>query len=208
MLGYTANNSSETIVIRGILVQPDKGNHDITCLISTLYTRASAEGTACVGDGCAGISTPSTSLPVSKLAAGFSVTTSLRACALIGPNRSICASECHNNHVLRKVKIIPGHKKTTLAIARPLLAYLIGLPPYSLNSLPALAASVPVTYALLAATMYVYASAQDSVSRHAKTEHARQAVLTARDSWRSGQKRSKKKAAPKMVATKMPTKML
>lgn len=174
-----------------------------------IYTRAPASGTACVGGGCAGISTsPSTSLPVSKLASGFSATTSFRACVLIGPNLSICASECHSNHVLRNVKTIPGHKNTTLAIARPLLAYLIGLPPYSLSSLSAFAASVPVTYALFVATMYVYASAHDSVSAQANTEHARQAIFTARDSWRSGQKRSKKKAAPKMVATKMPTKML
>lgn len=86
---------------------------------------------------------------------------------LIGPNWSICASECHNNHVLKNVNTIPGHRETTLAIALPLLAYLIGLPPYSLNSLPAVAASVPATNALFAATMYVYASAHDSVRMQA-----------------------------------------
>ena len=170
------------------------------------YTRSA--GTACVGGGCTGISTPSTSLPVSKLV-GFSLTLSAcLACVDLGPNRSICASECHSNHVLRNVNTIPGHKKTTLAIARPLLEYFIGLPPYSASNLPAFVASVPVTYADFDATMYVYASAQDRVSMHAKTEQARHASFTARDSWRSGQKRSKKKAAPKMVATKMPTKML
>lgn len=120
----------------------------------------------------------------------------------------MCASECHSNQVLRNVKIIPGHRNTTLAIARPLLEYFIGLPPYSASNLPAFAESVPVTYAALDATMYVYASAQERVSMHAKTEQARHAIFTARDSLRSGQKRSKKKAAPKMVATKMPTKML
>ena len=56
--------------------------------------------------------------------------------------------------------------------------------------------------------MYVYASAQDKVNRQAKTEQIFHANLTALDSLRSGQKRSKKKAAPKMVATKIPTKML
>jgi hypothetical protein len=72
----------------------------------------------------------------------------------------------------------------------------------------ALAAFMPETYALWLATMYVYASAQESVKRHAKMEQIFQANLTALDSLRSGQKRSKKKAEPKMVAKKMPTKML
>jgi hypothetical protein len=54
----------------------------------------------------------------------------------------------------------------------------------------------------------VYANAQLNVNMHANTEHARHAILTALDSLRSGQNRSKKNAAPKMVATKIPTKML
>lgn len=103
---------------------------------------------------------------------------------------------------------MPGHRNTTDAIARPLLEYFIGLPPYSASSLPAFTESVPVTYAAFDATMYVYASAQESVSMHANTEQARHASFTARLSLRSGQNKSKKKAAPKIVATKMPTKML
>jgi hypothetical protein len=175
-----------------------------------VHTRAPASGTACVGGGCVGIwLTPSTSLPVSKLAAGFSaIPSAFLACVDIGPNWSMCASECHSSTVLKNVKTIPGHRNTTLAIARPLLAYLIGLPLYSRRARSAVVESTPVTYALFAATMYVYASAQESVSAHARTEQARHAIFTARDSRRSGQKRSKKKAAPKMVATKMPTKML
>ena len=174
-----------------------------------LHTRAAASGAACVGGSCAGISTAaSPSLAVSKLVTGFSASSAFLACVDLGPNLSMCANECHSNHVLRNVKTMPGHRNTTDATARPLLEYFIGLPPYSASNLPALPASVPVTCALLAATMYVYANAHESVSMHAKTEHARQAVFTARDSCRSGQKRSKKKAAPKMVATKMPTKML
>lgn len=102
---------------------------------------------------------------------------------------------------LANVAIIPGHKKTTLAIPRPLSLYLNGLPPYNSNSLCALPAFVPVTYALFVARIIVNASAADSVKQHASTEQARQAILTALDSCRSGQKRSKKKAEPKMVAT-------
>jgi hypothetical protein len=109
---------------------------------------------------------------------------------------------------LANVKTVPGHRKTTLATARPFLRYFSGLPPYATSSSCALVAFVPETYALWLATMYVYASAQESVKRHAKMEQIFQANLTALDSFRSGQNRSKKKAVPKMVATKIPTKML
>ena len=109
---------------------------------------------------------------------------------------------------LANVKTVPGQRKTTLAIARPFLWYFSGLPSYAASNSCALAAFVPETYALWLATMYVYASAQESVKRHAKMEQIFQANLTALDSLRSGQKRSKKKADPKMVATNMPTKML
>jgi len=112
---------------------------------------------------------------------------------------------------LTNVKIMPGHKNTTLAIARPFLLYASGVSPAFLNcdnNEPPVAGSVPVMYALLLATIYVYARASARAARQAKTEQTFQAVLTPFDSCRSGQKRSKKKAAPKMVATKMPTKML
>jgi hypothetical protein len=108
---------------------------------------------------------------------------------------------------LTTVNTIPGHKNTTLAIARPLSLYLNGLPPYSANSLCVSVAFVPLTYALLAATMYVYASASARASRHAKMAQAFHAIFTDGDSWRSGQKRSKKNAAPKIVATNIPTKI-
>ena len=97
--------------------------------------------------------------------------------------------------------IIPGHKKTTLAIALPFSLYRNGLPLYASNKAPAVRESVPDTYAALVATMTVYASAADSVKRQARTEQMRHAILTAGDSARSGQNRSKKKAEPKMVAT-------
>jgi hypothetical protein len=110
---------------------------------------------------------------------------------------------------LMNVNTMPGHRNTTLATARGLRRYTRGLfLPNSLTSCPAVASSIPVAYARFVATMYVYGSAQASVSTHAKTEQMRQASLTPRDSKRSGQNRSKKKAAPKMVATKTPTKML
>lgn len=102
---------------------------------------------------------------------------------------------------LAKVPTMPIHKKTTLATARPFSRYFIGLPPYSRSSLAALAASVPLTYADLVARMTVYARAAERVNMHANTEHTRHAILTLLDSFRSGQKRSKKKAEPKMVAT-------
>jgi hypothetical protein len=54
----------------------------------------------------------------------------------------------------------------------------------------------------------MYTSAQDKVRRQAKTEHIFHATLTALESLRSGQKRSKKKALPKIVETYIPTKML
>lgn len=111
-----------------------------------------------------------------------------------------------NTH-LTQVNSIPGHKNTTLATALPFLLYFNGLPPYSANNLSLSSAFVPLTYALCDATMYVYATASAKARRHANTAQAFQASLTERDSWRSGQKRSKKNAAPKMVATKMPTKM-
>jgi hypothetical protein len=49
--------------------------------------------------------------------------------------------------------------------------------------------------------MTVKARAADSVKRQASTEQMRHASFTAADWTRSGQKRSKKKAEPKMVAT-------
>jgi hypothetical protein len=55
-------------------------------------------------------------------------------------------------------------------------------------------------------TVYAIASArQPSVTTTADIFQER---ITALLSWRSGQKRSKKKAAPKIVATEMPIKML
>jgi hypothetical protein len=108
---------------------------------------------------------------------------------------------------LTTVNTHPGHKNTTLATALPLCRYAIGLPLYAANSLCVSAAFVPVTYALLAATMYVYASASASARTQERTAQAFQASFTEADSWRSGQKRSKKNAAPKIVAMKTPTKM-
>ena len=96
---------------------------------------------------------------------------------------------------------MPGHRNTTLAMARPLSRYLIGLPLYSSRSRAAVAASVPDTYALFVARMMVYARAAERVRQQANTEHTRHAILTLLDSWRSGQNRSKKNAEPKMVAT-------
>ena len=101
---------------------------------------------------------------------------------------------------LANVAAIPGHKNTTLAIARPLSLYPNGLPPYSLNSLIAVALSAPVTYALCIATITVSPSAADRVSKQASTDQTRQAILTEVDSCRSGQKRLEKKALPKIVA--------
>ena len=95
----------------------------------------------------------------------------------------------------------PGHRKTVLAIARPLCLYFIGLPPYSANSLLAFVASVPVTYALFMATITVKPRAAEIVKKQASTEHIFQAIFTLGDSFRSGQKRSKKNAEPKIVAT-------
>lgn len=185
------------------LVQPNLSPSNT----SPTYTHASAAGTACVGGGWLGNSIPPSPLAVSKLPC-FSTPDCPRACVDKGPTRSICANECHNSAALRNVHTVASHKNTTLATARPLLAYRNGLPSYSASNRAAFAASVPVTYARLAATMYVVASADESISAHATTEHARHAVFTARDSWRAGQMRSKKKAAPKRVETKMPTKML
>lgn len=102
---------------------------------------------------------------------------------------------------LANVAIIPGHSNTTLAIARPLSLYLIGLPPYSASNRCAFSAFVPVTYALFLASMMVNASAHASVIRHASTEQMRHAIFTLGDSCLSGQNRSKKKAEPKIVAT-------
>ena len=51
-------------------------------------------------------------------------------------------------------------------------------------------------------------SAEDRVNMGAKMAQIRHAHLTDFDSCLTGQKRSKKKAAPKMVATKTPTKIL
>jgi hypothetical protein len=70
-----------------------------------------------------------------------------------GSSLALFSSYDDGQAYLKNVKIIPGQRNTTLAIARPLLAYFIGLPPYSANSLPAFAESVPVTYALFVATM-------------------------------------------------------
>jgi len=47
----------------------------------------------------------------------------------------------------------------------------------------------------------VSTSPLDKAKQHASMEQMRQAILTPRTSRRSGQKRSKKKAAPKIVAT-------
>lgn len=131
----------------------------------------------------------------------------------------MCAIECHSKYVLEEhrqqqalqrlehntyltnVNTMPGHRNTTLAIARPFLRYFNGLPAYSSSSPWSLDAFGPVTYALCVATMYVYASAHDSVNIHANTEQTFHAIFTPLDSRRSGQKRSKKKALPKMVAT-------
>lgn len=102
---------------------------------------------------------------------------------------------------LKQVNTHPIHKHTTLATALPFLLYLSGLPPYPSSPLCAVAPSTPVTHALCVATIYVYASAQPSVNIHASTEQIFQARFTPRDSLRSGQNKSKKKADPKIVAT-------
>lgn len=129
------------------------------------------------------------------------------ACVDFGPYASIRSIECQSKYALANVNIMPGHKNTTLAIVRPLCLYANGLPPYAASNRCDSAAFVPVTYADLVATMSVYARASARASMHARTAQAFQAILTEGDSWRSGQKRSKKNAAPKIVATKMPTKM-
>lgn len=56
--------------------------------------------------------------------------------------------------------------------------------------------------------MIVSVSAEHRIAMDAMMAHIRQASLTEGDSDRSGQKRSKKNAAPKMVATNTPAKML
>lgn len=109
---------------------------------------------------------------------------------------------------LANVATMPGQIKMTLASARPFVRYFNGTPPESASSLDAVTESVPVKYADLVARMMVNAMASERVNMHARTEQTRHAILTDVDSLRSGQKRSKKKAEPNMVATYTPTKML
>lgn len=56
--------------------------------------------------------------------------------------------------------------------------------------------------------MMVRVRALESAMMAAMMAQIRQASLTEGDSWRSGQNKSKKKPAPKMVATNIPTNIL
>lgn len=56
--------------------------------------------------------------------------------------------------------------------------------------------------------MIVITNADAKCAKAARTPHTFQAILTLLLSCLSGQKRSKKKSAPKMNATKTPAKML
>lgn len=135
---------------------------------------------------------------------GFSIsatTSIILACFDLGPCSSIWASERQSKYVLAIVANMPGQRNATLAIALGFRLYFRGPPPYSLKARWAPTVSLPVMYALLVARMMVKARAEASVKRQASTEQMRHASFTAGDSVRSGQKRSKKKAEPKMVAT-------
>ena len=103
---------------------------------------------------------------------------------------------------LAQVATHPHQINTTLAIASPFFLYDRG----GLNRKGPPAS--PVKVARCVANTTVKRIAEESVKMHASTEHAFHATRTAYDSCLSGQKRSKKKAAPKMVATKTPTNML
>ena len=101
----------------------------------------------------------------------------------------------------------PTHKNTTLAIARPLSRYLRGGLIFS-RAISSASSELAEIQALPVATMTVNANASAnviSVITRALILHAHRIL---RGSYRSGKKRSKKKAAPKMVATAIPTNML
>ena len=72
----------------------------------------------------------------------------------------------------------------------------------------AMPVSLPTSIALFVDKITVKRMADDSVKMQDKIAHAFHAILTDFDSCRSGQNKSKKNAAPKIVATNTPTKML
>lgn len=95
----------------------------------------------------------------------------------------------------------PSHISTKLAMALPLFLYTSG-------GLRTSTPVGPVKTARCVDRTTVRTIALDRAKQHASTEQIRHAFLTPIISCLSGQKRSKKKAAPKIVATKTPTKML
>lgn len=97
----------------------------------------------------------------------------------------------------------PSQIKTTLAIASPLSLYCRG--GSSTNSMPV---ALPTNLARFVDKITVNTIAEESVKIHDRIEQAFHAIRTDLDSCLSGQNRSKKNAAPKMVATKTPVKML
>ena len=102
---------------------------------------------------------------------------------------------------LQRVANQPSHINAKLATASWLRLY-------SNGGFRGCVATGPTISALRVDNTTLSTIALDSAKQQARIEQKRHAILTPLISCRSGQKRSKKKADPKMVATKTPTNML